>query len=265
MTGALLVYAASENATQDAETAALARAAGALVNIVDNLADSAFITPAIVDRDPVVVAIGTEGAAPVLARLIKADIEETLPGNLGPRARRGKAFRKAAEALPMGRKRREFWADYYTKNGSLDVDLKDFSLQDLLNTHQQASPSAGHLDISRAGSDDAGLLNLNARKALQRADLVISDPEITAQILDLARREARFVTAVTPHQTQSEIRRALQNGQQVVRLKSGRSIGNIDINSEMLDIENAAESKEYPTIPIPANSPFRPAAQREKI
>ena len=67
----------------DARAAAIGRAAGALVNIVDNLEDSDFITPAIVDRDPVTVAIGTEGAAPVLARKIKAEVEAMLPATLG--------------------------------------------------------------------------------------------------------------------------------------------------------------------------------------
>ena len=99
---AVLAYAADEDPQRDARTAALARADGAMVNIVDNLEDSAFITPAIVDRDPVCVAIGTEGAAPVLARAIKRDLEEKLPRGLGPLARIGKAFRRAADALPKG-------------------------------------------------------------------------------------------------------------------------------------------------------------------
>ena len=103
--GAALFYAADEDAAEDARAAAIARAEGALVNIVDNLQDSDFITPAIVDRDPVTVAIGTEGAAPVLARAIKADLEARLPVTLGALARIGKAFRKAAEALPLGRAR----------------------------------------------------------------------------------------------------------------------------------------------------------------
>ena len=65
---AALFYDANEDAQEDRRVAKLAHQAGALVNIVDNLQDSQFITPAIVDRDPVTVAIGTEGAAPVLAR-----------------------------------------------------------------------------------------------------------------------------------------------------------------------------------------------------
>ncbi|HEY7862612.1 MAG TPA: bifunctional precorrin-2 dehydrogenase/sirohydrochlorin ferrochelatase, partial [Thermoanaerobaculia bacterium] len=81
--GAELLYGANGDAAEDARAAAIGRAAGALVNIVDNLEDSDFITPAIVDRDPVTVAIGTEGAAPVLARKIKAEVEAMLPATLG--------------------------------------------------------------------------------------------------------------------------------------------------------------------------------------
>src|SRR6056297_2332896 len=99
---ATLFYAANEDAAEDARVAAIAHAEGALVNIVDNLGDSQFITPAIVDRDPVTIAIGTEGAAPVLARAIKSDLEERLPSSLGILARIGKTFRHAAEVLPMG-------------------------------------------------------------------------------------------------------------------------------------------------------------------
>ena len=112
-----LFYAADEDAAEDARTSAIARADGALVNVVDNLQDSQFITPAIVDRDPVTIAIGTEGAAPVLARAIKADLEARLPVALGSLARIGKGFRKMADALPFGRARRDFWRDYYFRTG----------------------------------------------------------------------------------------------------------------------------------------------------
>ena len=84
---AALFYAADEDDAEDARTSAIARADGALVNVVDNLEDSQFITPAIVDRDPVTIAIGTEGAAPVLARAIKTDLEARLPVRLGTLAR----------------------------------------------------------------------------------------------------------------------------------------------------------------------------------
>ena len=117
MVGKALVYAANEDANEDRRVVTLARKAGVLVNHVDNLETSDFITPAMVDRDPVVVAIGTEGAAPVLARAIKAELEESLPPALGSLARVAKGFRKLAQALPLGRKRRTFWSDYYSRVG----------------------------------------------------------------------------------------------------------------------------------------------------
>ncbi len=114
---AALVYGANEDAVEDARAAEIGRGAGALVNIVDNLGDSDFITPAIVDRDPVTVAIGTEGAAPVLARRIKAGNEERLSPDLGILARIGQSFRGEAEALPHGRPRRRFWTRFYDEIG----------------------------------------------------------------------------------------------------------------------------------------------------
>ncbi len=95
---------------------ASAPADGALVNIVDNLDDSQFITPAIVDRDPVTIAIGTEGAAPVLARAIKADLEERLP-RAGPLARIGKAFRARGRGAAHGPRAPRLLVGYYFNAG----------------------------------------------------------------------------------------------------------------------------------------------------
>ena len=232
--GAVLFYAANDDAAEDQRVAALARADGALVNIVDNLADSAFITPAIVDRDPVVIAIGTEGASPVLARAIKAELEERLPVQLGLLARIGKAFRHAADALPMGRKRREFWADYYINSGPQALEIAGetgaaAALQTLLDQHLSAAPKRGHVDLVGAGPGDPELLTLKARKALDAADVVIYDRLVTPQILELARREALLIDAgkegFGTAMAQDDINALLvghaQKGALVVRLKSG--------------------------------------------
>lgn len=231
---AALFYGANEDAAEDARTAAIARADGALVNIVDNLQDSQFITPAIVDRDPVTVAIGTEGAAPVLARAIKADLEEKLPSTLGTLARIGKAFRKMADVLPMGRARRDFWAEYYFRAGPQAVatggeyDVKD-SLQTLLEKHLTAAETPGHVAFVGAGPGDPELLTLKARKALDAADVVIHDRLVTPDILELARREATVIDAgkqgFGPAMDQHDINQLIvahaSKGAQVVRLKGG--------------------------------------------
>ena len=232
--GARLVYAANDDDVEDRRVSDIARAAGVLVNHVDNLGNSDFITPAIVDRDPVTVAIGTEGAAPVLARAIKADLEERLPRALGTLARIGKGFRSLAERLPMGRARRTFWSDYYFNTGpkALDDDGEDGlepALHDLLEQHLDRSADRGHVTFVGAGPGDPELLTLKARRALHEADVVIHDRLVTPEILELARREAEIIDAgkegFGPSTPQADIdamivAHALE-GHHVVRLKSG--------------------------------------------
>ncbi|MFQ6548914.1 siroheme synthase CysG [Aestuariibius sp. 2305UL40-4] len=247
---ASLFYAANEDATEDARVATLAQADGALVNIVDNLNDSQFITPAIVDRDPVTVAIGTEGAAPVLARKIKADLEARLPQSLGPLARLGKAFRAAVEVrLPMGRKRREFWAEYYDKAGPAAYEDGEQAVNELLpallHRHATAPEQEGHVDFVGAGPGDPDLLTLKARKALDRADVVLHDRLVPVEILELARREATIIetgkTGFGASMSQDHINALItdhaQSGAHVVRLKSGDPtvFGRLDEEIEACD------------------------------
>ncbi|MCC1492351.1 siroheme synthase CysG [Cognatishimia sp. F0-27] len=243
---AVLFYAADEDAAQDARTTALARADGALTNIVDNLAQSQFITPAIVDRDPVTVAIGTEGAAPVLARAIKADLEARLPATLGRLARIGKAFRKMAEALPMGRARRDFWRDYYFRTGPRMADAPDSTvegaLDGLLAEHLDRQSRKGHVAFVGAGPGDPELLTLKARRALDEADVVIYDRLVGKGVLELARREAIMVNAgkegFGPSMPQAQITATIiehaRAGAQVVRLKGGDAtiFGRLDEETE---------------------------------
>lgn len=201
--GARLVYAADEDPERDAAIAAMGAAAGVLVNIVDNLQDSDFITPAMVDRDPVCIAIGTEGAAPMLARSIKADLEARLPASLGILTRAAQRFRKAVEALPHGRPRRAFWSEYFDSAGPDAHDAGgelalDPALTMLLDRHMADRRPAGRITLTWTGSDDPDLLTLKARKALDTADVVVHDAGIAPAILELARREARFIALDRP-------------------------------------------------------------------
>lgn len=247
----ILFYAADEDDAEDARTSSIARNAGVLANIVDNLEDSQFITPAIVDRDPVTVAIGTEGAAPVLARAIKADLEERLSPNLGLLARIGKSFRKTVEVLPFGRPRRDFWSDFYFKVGPRVETQGEVAIQhaldELLVDHVNTSDAAGHVSFVGAGPGDPELLTLKARKALDKADVVIYDRLVAPEILELARREAVLIDAgKTPygqHTPQEHINQLIvehaQAGEQVVRLKSGDPtvFGRLDEELEACDAE----------------------------
>lgn len=195
---AALVYGANEDAALDGEALRIGKAAGALSNIVDNLEDSQFITPAIVDRDPVTVAIGTEGAAPVLARRIKADLEERLPANLGLLARLGQAFRPRVDVLPMGAKRRNFWSRFYFERGPEALKSSEgvakLALEELLAQELAERPRAGHVWLVGTGPGDPELLTLKARRLLHEADVVVHDGA-PQPILELARREALVIDA----------------------------------------------------------------------
>lgn len=228
--GALFLYAAHGDAAEDARAARIGRAEGALVNIVDNLGDSDFITPAIVDRDPVVVAIGTEGAAPVLARGIKAHLEERLAPSLGRLARVGKTLRGAAEAVAPGRARRALWRDFYFRDGPAargDAEIRERF--EAAKSRALGAPRDGRVDFVGAGPGDPELMTLRARELVDRADVILHDASVTPEILELARREAilRPVAAegpppsAPPERVAEELVAHARRGLHVVRLASG--------------------------------------------
>lgn len=235
--GAALVYAADEDEKADARTAALAHAAGVPLNVVDNLEASGFITPAIVDRDPVTVAIGTEGTAPVLARAIKADLEAKLPAGLGALARAAAGFRDRALALAPGRARRDFWRDWFF-GAPEDPETR-------LARHLARGAREGHVAFVGAGPGDPELLTLKARRLIDEADVVIHDRLVGAGVLELARREAVMISVgkegFGPSVPQQEINRLIvahaAKGAQVVRLKGGDCtvFGRLDEEIEALE------------------------------
>lgn len=232
--GAALLYCANEVPGEDARVAALARRRGVLVNIADNLADSDFITPAVVDRDPVTIAIGTEGAAPVLARCLKAEIEARLPASLGALARIGRAFRSRAERLPRGSVRRAFWFDYFFRHGPRAFSRGGergarASLRTLFDEAAGGVRPPGRVSLVGAGPGDPELVTLKARNRLQDADVVVHDRLVSPQVLELARREAErvcvgkkgFGASWSQDAIDELVIRLARDGNHVVRLKSG--------------------------------------------
>lgn len=225
--GAALVYAADADPVEDARVAAIGRAAGALVNIVDDLS-SDFITPAIVDRDPVTVAIGTEGAAPVLARWVKARVEEILPVSLGRLTRIGQSFRSRVEALDS-KARRLFWSRFYFETGPHAFAKGEAEARAELERlfAEGAETRRGFVHLVGAGPGDPELLTLKARRLLHEADVVIHDRLVPQAILELARREALIIETgkkgYGPSWKQEDINALMiahaEAGDTVVRLK----------------------------------------------
>jgi len=230
--GAALAYGAHGNATLDEAFAAAARARGVPVNVVDRPDLSDFITPALVDRDPVTVAIGTEGTAPVLARMIKARIEALLPAHLGRiAAMAGRLRDRVAGLFAQGRPRRAAWARLFER-GWQDGAGAFGSLADALDaaSREQASQgAAGRVWLVGAGPGDPELMTLKALRVLDDADVVVHDRLVDRRVLELARREARFIavgkTPGVPSISQAEINDILvaeaAAGHRVARLKGG--------------------------------------------
>lgn len=248
--GAALLYCASDDPAEDTRAAALARQRRIPVNVVDDLEGSDFITPAIVDRDPVTVAIGTEGTAPVLARNLKAALEAQLPICLGPLARIGQAFRSRCATVPSGRMRRALWSEYFSRQGprSFARDGENGAreaLRSLLDEAATATRPSGLVSFVGAGLGDPELLTLKARNRLHEADIVVHDRLVSAQVLELARREAERVCAgkqgYGPSWPQARINALLvsraREGKHVIRLKSGDPavFGRLDEEIEALE------------------------------
>ena len=247
---AALLYCANGDGAADARAAALARRRRIRVSIADDLAGSDFITPAIVDRDPVTVAIGTEGTAPVLARALKAAFEAQMPTSLGPLAQIAQAFRSRCESVPAGRMRRALWSAYFFRRGPRGFAREGESgareaLRSLFDEAAAATRPSGFVSFVGAGPGDAELLTLKARNRLHDADIVVHDRLVSAQVLELVRREAERVCAgkkgFGPSWSQARINallvRRARDGKHVVRLKSGDPtvFGRLDEEIEALD------------------------------
>lgn len=247
---ARLVYGANDDPAEDARAVAIGKAEGALTNIVDNLQASEFLTPAIVDRDPVVVAIGTEGTAPVLARKIKAQVEELLPASTGTLARIANSFRTKAASLRGTRTRRSFWARFFNEAGpkALAQGGEEAVLPALEELFEEASnprPNSGSVALVGTGPGDPDLLTLKARRLLHEADVVLHDRLVSPQILELARREATVIevgkTGYGPSWKQTDINNLIiehaRKGARVARLKSGDAsiFGRLDEELDALD------------------------------
>jgi uroporphyrin-III C-methyltransferase/precorrin-2 dehydrogenase/sirohydrochlorin ferrochelatase len=211
-----------------------ARDAGLPVNVMDDMANSTFIFPAIVDRGDVVIAIGTGGTSPVVARRLRERIEAMVPTRIGELAGFIGRWRKTIHAglKDMAEKRR-FWERVI--DGPIGEAVLAGRMHDadaaLTGIDAQAfvSQPSGHVTLVGAGPGDPDLLTIKALRALQDADVIFHDDLVSAEILDRARRDAARVGVGKrrgqPGVGQDEINRlmiaAATAGQRVVRLKGG--------------------------------------------
>ncbi|MEP5758926.1 MAG: SAM-dependent methyltransferase [Litoreibacter sp.] len=229
-----LVFIATGCPGTDASLHMLAKAAGALVNVVDqpHLCDA--LTPSIVDRSPVVVAIGTEGTAPVLARQIKTRVEEMLEPRLGDLAAIAGRLRDHAAARLGPRERRDLWRWVFCgparsahANGAERRAAQ--MIKDAIDSPDFEPEIQGSVSLVGAGPGAKDLITLRGVQKLQEADVIYYGRSIDPEVLDLARRDAERVFVETEPgcgqwpqgKTSGVLVSAALQGKRVVHLKSG--------------------------------------------
>ena len=230
--GAAIVFAATGDEAFDRRVVDDARRAGIPVNAVDRPELCDFFTPALVNRAPVAVAIGTEGAGPVLAQMIRARIDQMLSPSLGKLASLATSYRAAVEhRLPKGNPRRAFWKGFFAGPvaravASGQVEQAREAADRLLD---EPAVSAGHVALVGAGPGSEDLITLRAQRLLMEADVIVHDALVPDAVVALGRRDAERIAAGKRKgchsKTQAEINDLLvelaRQGRKVVRLKSG--------------------------------------------
>ena len=232
--GFRLIVSATNNSDTNQLVAKTASELNILVNVVDNPALCSFIFPAIIDRSPVIAAVSSGGASPVLARLLRAKIETTIPPAFGKLAQLAEKFRnQVKEQIKLPAQRRIFWETvlqgriaelvFSGKRQQAEKQLKE------LISKTETMDSIGEVYLVGAGPGDPDLLTFRALRLMQQADVIVYDRLVSAEILDLARRDSEKIYVgkqkynhSLPQDSINELLVTLaKNGKKVVRLKGG--------------------------------------------
>lgn len=211
---ATLAIVAIEDDGAAAGAIARLKARGVLVNAVDRPADCDFTLPAIVDRDPVIIAIGTGGASAGLAKAVRQRLEVLMPHSLGSLATALSAARTQLKARwPLAADRRKAIDAALDPEGPLDP-FTHFAPETmeawLAGTAQTSATSALSFILT---SDDPDDLTLAAARALGRADLIIHPAGLNPAIMSRARADAnRLVGTQVPDPLPDGLTILLQRG-----------------------------------------------------
>jgi uroporphyrin-III C-methyltransferase/precorrin-2 dehydrogenase/sirohydrochlorin ferrochelatase len=236
--GARLVVAATDVQSVNAWVSRSAEARHIPVNVVDDRELSRFIMPAIVDRSPVIVAVGSSGDAPVLTRRLREKLEALLPTGLGKLARLSGELRGSVkQRVTNPDARRRFWERFFDGDIAADV-LAGREQQARQNiaaaidagvSQDDAAALIGEVALVGAGPGDPGLLTIRALRVMQNADVVVYDRLVSDEVLELVRRDAERIyvgkSAGQAYVAQADINQLLvdlaKQGKRVCRLKGG--------------------------------------------
>jgi len=240
LANAIAVVAATDDPATNTAVSYAAREQRIPVNVVDDARLSTFISPAIIDRSPLLVAVSSCGHAPVLARRVREQIEALLPARLGALARFMGGWRRAVPRRLGTLARRAFWeriaaGPVASRVLSGDEPGAQRALERELTVAQVADPETaaarrtpGEVYLIGAGPGDPDLLTLRALQCLQQADTILYDRLVSPQVLERARRDAEliFVGKESGQRGQQErihelMVRLAREGKRVARLKGG--------------------------------------------
>ncbi len=230
-----LIISATNKPDINALVAATAQQKNIPVNVVDNPELCSFIVPAIIDRSPVIAAVSSGGASPVLARLLRAKLESLIPPAFGRMAKLAEKYRSLVKQnINPPAQRRIFWEKvlqgsiaelfYSGKEAEAEARLKDA----ILNTPDKLD-NTGEVYLVGAGPGDPDLLTFRALRLMQQADVVVYDRLVSNEILELVRRDAEKIYVgkqrdnhSLPQESINELlARLAKEGKRVVRLKGG--------------------------------------------
>lgn len=238
--------AASEREAQDFYGAAMR--AGVPVNVIDKPNFCQFQFGSIINRSPAIISISTDGAAPILGQAIRRRIETVLPPGLKIWAQLARDIRiHVNQRLAIGTLRRKFWERFVDRAFSAEVvkTTKHEMLDDILQLGSGHGPNEGKITLVGAGPGEADLLTLKAVRALQSADIIMFDDQVSDDVLELARREARRMLVgesqsceTCKHEETIEIMVKLAKaGKNVVRLRFADPASSADALAEMFSLE----------------------------
>ena len=235
--GCALAIASGVPEDQLAAFSAAAQAAGVPVNVVDRPELCSYITPAIVDRDPLTIAISSGGAAPVLARLLRQRIETWVGPGWGRLATLADGFKAETRRLlpDVVQRRRMLERVFAGRMAELVLSGDEAAAGDEYRAELAAAVSGagrttqGFVHLVGAGPGAADLVSLRGLRLLGEADVIVHDRLGTAEVLDLARRDAERIDVGKSQgdhtMPQRDINvllvRLAREGRRVVRLKGG--------------------------------------------
>ncbi|HIB30579.1 MAG TPA: uroporphyrinogen-III C-methyltransferase [Candidatus Thioglobus sp.] len=193
----VLIISATDDSTLNAQVSKLAHDANIPVNVVDSPDLCSFIMPSIVDRSPIVIAISSAGKAPVLARLIRAKLESTIPNAYGKLAELAGNFREQVKAKFSNiEDRRYFWERVFSGivaekvfSGKADEAKADMQKQ----LDDSTDTEIGEVYLVGGGPGDPDLLTFKALRLMQQADVILYDRLVSEEVMELVRRDAELI------------------------------------------------------------------------